>query len=124
MSFRSCLIALAAILMSATVATAPLHAQSPAVSEGLGTASRIVETIDEGKLISLRGNVNPHARAEFDRGAVSPELPMTRIVMVLQRSPEQEAALEQMMAGATRSEIAQFSSVADPRRIRAEVRAV
>jgi Pro-kumamolisin, activation domain/Abnormal spindle-like microcephaly-assoc'd, ASPM-SPD-2-Hydin len=97
MSFKSCLVVTALLLVSASVATVPLQAQSPTVNEGLRTPSRVVGTIDEGKLVALRGNVNPHARAEFDRGAVSPELPMTRIVMVLQRSPEQEAALEQLM---------------------------
>lgn len=38
------------------------------------------------------------ARAEFDRGLVTPSLPMDRIVLILKRSPEQDAALEAFMA--------------------------
>ena len=35
----------------------------------------------------------PLARSEFDRGSVDDSLPMEHIIMVLQRSPEQELAL-------------------------------
>ncbi len=38
------------------------------------------------------------ARREFDRGAVDPQLPMERMLLLLQRSPEQETALEAFMA--------------------------
>ncbi|HEY0703402.1 MAG TPA: choice-of-anchor D domain-containing protein [Candidatus Acidoferrales bacterium] len=94
MSFTSCLVVCAALFLVGSVGTL----QAQAVDEGLRTPSRIVQAIDEGKLVALRGNVNPRARAEYDRGAVVPEMPLQRIVMVLQRSPEQESALEQLMA--------------------------
>jgi len=58
---------------------------------------QIVQPIDEGKMVQLRGNTHPSARAEFDEGAVAPSLSMDRILLVLQRSPEREAALEQFM---------------------------
>jgi hypothetical protein len=60
--------------------------------------SRVVERIDDTRLITLTGNTHPMARPEFDRGLADPQLPMERIQLALKRSPEQEAALEQFMA--------------------------
>jgi len=59
--------------------------------------ARITQPIDETKLVQLKGNVHPLARAEFDQGLVSDETPMKRMMLVLQRSPAQEAALQQLM---------------------------
>jgi subtilase family serine protease len=69
-----------------------MHAQSVA------TPNRITHAIDDTKLVRLQGNVHPMARSEFDQGLVSSDLSMYRIVMVLQRSPQQEAALTAFMA--------------------------
>lgn len=60
--------------------------------------SRIVQPIDETKLVKLQGNTHPLARGEFDKGAVDPQLPMERMLLLLRRSPEQETALEEFMA--------------------------
>lgn len=59
---------------------------------------RITQAIDETKLTVLQGNTHPMARAEFDRGPAPGSLPMERMLLVLKRSPEQEAALEKFMA--------------------------
>jgi len=59
--------------------------------------ARVLDTVDDTNRTVLRGNVHPKARAEFDRGAVADAQPVTRMVMVLQRSAEQEAALRQLM---------------------------
>ena len=45
----------------------------------------------------LRGNVHPLAQAKFDQGAVSDAQPVDRMLLLLQRSPEQEAALRQLL---------------------------
>ncbi len=58
---------------------------------------RVTSRVDESKLVKLSGNTHPLARAEFDRGPVSPGLPMERMILVLERSREQETALEQFM---------------------------
>jgi len=65
-----------------------------------GTAIRplITEPIDESKLTVLRGNTHPLARAEFDRGLASDNLPIERMLLVLKRNLQQEAALEKLMA--------------------------
>lgn len=58
----------------------------------------ITQPVDESQLTVLRGNTHPLARAEFDRGAVPDNLPMDRMLLVLKRSPQQEVALEKLMA--------------------------
>jgi subtilase family serine protease len=59
--------------------------------------TRITQAIDETQLVRLHGNVHPLARAEFDQGLVNDATPMKRMMLVLQRSPEQQAALSKLM---------------------------
>lgn len=59
---------------------------------------RIVEPVDESRWTVLRGNTHPLATVENDRGTVSPGQPLHRILMLLHRSPEQDAALEGLLA--------------------------
>jgi subtilase family serine protease len=58
----------------------------------------ITQTVDESKLTVLKGNTHPLARAEFDRGMAPNDMPMERMLLVLKRSPAQEAALEKLLA--------------------------
>ncbi len=55
---------------------------------------RVVEAVDNARRVTLPGNVHPLARAEFDRGAASDALPMSRMLLLLKRSDAQEAALQ------------------------------
>ncbi|HEV3420818.1 MAG TPA: Ig-like domain repeat protein [Candidatus Acidoferrum sp.] len=59
---------------------------------------RVLEAVDDTRRIALSGNVHPLARAEFDRGAVAESQPMNRILLLLKRSDEQEAALQDALA--------------------------
>src|SRR5258708_4007661 len=59
---------------------------------------RVVEAVDDARRTSLSGNVHPLARAEFARGAVGDSQPMNRILLLLKRSDEQEAALQDALA--------------------------
>jgi subtilase family serine protease len=59
---------------------------------------RITQAVDESKLTVLKHNTYPLARAEFDRGPAPANLPMENMLLVLKRSPEQEAALDKLMA--------------------------
>ena len=61
------------------------------------TPARIVAPVDNNQTTVLKGNVHPLARAEFDQGAAPASQPMLRMMMVLQRSQEQETALEQLL---------------------------
>jgi hypothetical protein len=59
--------------------------------------SRITQAVDEANLTLLKGNTYYLARAEYDHGAAPSSLPMARMLLVLQRSPQQESALEQLL---------------------------
>jgi subtilase family serine protease len=59
---------------------------------------RLVRTeIDENKLTVLHGNTHPLARSEFDRGVAPSSMVLHRMLLVLTRSPEQEAALKTLL---------------------------
>jgi subtilase family serine protease len=55
--------------------------------------SRVIEHVDNTKLSRLNGNVHPLAQKKFDQGLVESSKLLERVVLVLKRSPEQEAAL-------------------------------
>jgi subtilase family serine protease len=59
---------------------------------------RVMEAVDDARRITLSGNVQPLARTEFDRGAVAESQPINRILLLLKRSDEQEAALQDTLA--------------------------
>jgi len=61
-------------------------------------SSRITAAINPAQLTVLMGNVHPLARAEFDRGAAPASLALDHMLLVLQRSPQQEAALASLAA--------------------------
>ena len=79
---------IAFLLLTATATRAPAKfARSPGV-----------ERMNESKLTVLKGNTHPLAHSEFDRGPAPPLLAMDRMLMVLKRSPEREAALQTLLA--------------------------
>ena len=60
--------------------------------------SRITETIDDTSLVTVENSTDMRIATATDDGLVSPDLPMERILLTLKSSPEQEAALEQLLA--------------------------
>jgi hypothetical protein len=68
-----------------------------AVAQTVSAPPRITQPIDEKNLVPLRGNVHPLARLEFDQGPVADAQPLKRILLLLQRSPDQETALQQLL---------------------------
>ena len=58
---------------------------------------RVVQAVRNDQRITLKGNVHPLARAEFDLGAVVESQPITRMLLLLKRGDEQEAALRQYL---------------------------
>jgi Pro-kumamolisin, activation domain/Abnormal spindle-like microcephaly-assoc'd, ASPM-SPD-2-Hydin len=91
------LVLIAAVLISSPSVTQAQSQSAPTTNSSLAP-SRIIEKIDDSKLIALRGNVHPGAVSANDRGAIAGETQLNRIVLVLQRSTEQESALEALMA--------------------------
>jgi hypothetical protein len=68
------------------------------MAQEVSPAVRVVDRVDESRLVVLKGNTHPSARAANDRGRVSPDLPMTDLILVLSRSPEQQAAFDSFVA--------------------------
>lgn len=63
----------------------------------VGPRARITQAIDPDQVVPLKGNVHPLARSQYDRGVAPDSLPAERMLLVLQRSPEQQAALDQLL---------------------------
>ena len=80
-----CLLALAAVL--------PLSAQTLPVA-----TPQITAKWNDAQRITLPGNTPPAAIAANDRGAVDPAMPMTDLVLVLRRAPQQQAAFDAYVA--------------------------
>jgi len=68
-----------------------------AMAQATSPPARITQAVDEANLVTLYGNTHPLARAEYDQGAAPDDLPMERMLLLLQRSPEQEAALRKLL---------------------------
>jgi hypothetical protein len=69
----------------------------PAEAQTASIPARITQSVDEGNLVARKGNVHPLARTEFDQGAVSDAQPLHRMLLLLQRSQDQEAALQKLL---------------------------
>jgi len=82
----SCLIAVGLFLSCAY-----LDAQTSPVSP------RIFQSVEETNLVRLQGNVHPLAQATYDQGAVPDAKMMNRMLLLMQRSEEQEASLKDLL---------------------------
>jgi len=69
-----------------------------AVNSTLAQAvARLAQPVDDHARVTLPGTVHPLANARNDRGAVSPDMQLDRIQLLLKRSPQQEASLQQLL---------------------------
>lgn len=59
--------------------------------------SRITAPVDESHLVTLKGNLQALAGAQFDRGLAPPAMPTGRIRLILSRSAEQQQALSTLL---------------------------
>jgi subtilase family serine protease len=59
---------------------------------------QITQAATNSNLVVLRGNVHPLARPEYDRGPAPASLRMEHMLLVLKRSAQQEASLEELLA--------------------------
>ena len=83
---------LIAVFAFSTLAAFWIAAQTASVQ------SQISAPIDDTRLSVLSGNTHPLASPQFDRGLASSSLPMEHMLLVLRRSPQQEAALAKLLA--------------------------
>jgi len=81
-----------------SVLTSILLCSAVASAQRFAPAVRIVDRIDESQLVTLKGNTHPAANAKNDLGRVSPDLPMTDLIMVLSRDAAQQAAFDKFVA--------------------------
>jgi pseudomonalisin len=54
--------------------------------------------LDESRVVTLYGNVHPLAQPQFDQGAVSPDLSLQRMLLVLAPTAGQQAGLDALVA--------------------------
>ncbi len=87
-----CTVVLAAL--AALVFTSSVSAQ---VELGINARPRITQWIDETNRVAVAGNTHPEARPANDRGAVASDFAMEHMLLQLQRSPEQEVAVQQFL---------------------------
>jgi trimeric autotransporter adhesin len=59
--------------------------------------ARLTQPVDDNARVALHGTVHPLANARNDRGAASPDMQLERLQILLQRSPQQEAGLQQLL---------------------------
>jgi len=95
------------ILLSLLLTLAPLALATKVSAQGQPPAAaasavstvrpRVTQAVDEAHLVPLKGNVHPLAKAKFDQGAVDDSAPVTRALILLQRSADQESSLRQLL---------------------------
>ena len=81
------------VLLGGSLALASLIFSAP-IAKAQSIPRRITEAVNEAKLVVLRGNTRPEANSKNDRGPVPDGLRMEHMFLQLQRSPEQERALD------------------------------
>ena len=84
----------AIVLACLLVIASPLLAQRPPLL--------ITQPIDNSVRTVLTGNIHPLARAQYDQGEAPSDLVLHRMMLVLKRSPQQEASLQHVIPSSHR----------------------
>jgi hypothetical protein len=74
-----------------------MWAQEAALRAATPVPPLITQPVDESQLTRLTGNTHPLARPQFDLGTAPASLPMSRMLLVLKRSPDQETTLRKLL---------------------------
>ena len=90
--------ALPRTLIVASAAFVALAALAVAQSSSVAPRNRIVGPIDESDVVTLLGNTHPLARPEVDRGAISEDAHLDRMVLLLKPDAAQQRALDALTA--------------------------
>jgi trimeric autotransporter adhesin len=93
-------------MAAALLLASSARAQSPATQTQAESNPRspvpagrlVTQALDETQRVSLDGTVHPLAQARFDQGAVPDSFPANRMLLILNRAPDREAALQQFLA--------------------------
>jgi len=90
------------------------------MAQSAAPQARVVSAPQSDKMVALRGNVHPMARLSNDRGILQDQQPVTRMHVLLQRSAEQETALQQLMADQLDAKSARFHAWLTPQEFGAQ----
>lgn len=82
--------------------------------------SLVTRAIDETKLVFLHGSVSPLTRTAQDQGAVPDAFPAERMILMLNRPPERETALQQFLRDAHTPATATFHHWLTPQQFGAQ----
>jgi hypothetical protein len=88
-TLQSRALVLLVVLLAVAALSLPAFAQSSSI--------RITQAIDESNLVTLTRNTRPEANATNDRGAVPEGFAIEHMFFMLQRSPQQEQALDTLI---------------------------
>src|SRR5215475_4178184 len=83
--------------VSCALLLAVLSHSSASLAQTAPPQARVLESVRDDKLTTLRGNVHPMARPANDRGALPATHPVTRLTLLLGRSAAQATALEKLL---------------------------
>ena len=93
---RKTLLGLCGVLLLALITTTSLYSFAQTTGRNNEPAGpRITQQIDPRAYVTLPGNMRPEVNSTTFRGEVSAVTPMNHLLLFLQRSPEQEQALDQ-----------------------------
>jgi trimeric autotransporter adhesin len=90
-------VALALIIL--ITCSANLSAQTPASVAPTTSVARVTQAVNESNRVTLKGNTHPLANGKNESGVAPDSLPMERMLLVLKRSPDQQAALKAFIEG-------------------------
>jgi len=86
----------------------------------LANPARITQPVDDTILTTLKGNVHPLAKPQFDKGPANASLPADRMQLVLKRSSGQEIALRQFLGSLQNPNSAQYRKWLTPEQFGAQ----
>lgn len=84
------------LLLAVVVRACLLAAAVPALAQQSAPVL-VTRAVDNSVRTMLAGNLHPLARPEFDQGEAPSDLALQRMLLVLRRSPQQEAALQRLI---------------------------
>ncbi|MGO9273295.1 MAG: choice-of-anchor D domain-containing protein [Terriglobia bacterium] len=94
---RPVLAVLASIFILILASAAPTAGQETIRPDRVTPPVEAAETQAPVELVTLGGHTHPLARPEYDRGAAPDSLPLRRMLLVLRRRADQEAALGRLL---------------------------
>src|SRR5439155_9785171 len=81
----------------ALVSVSVLFSALPVAAQATQVAARVTQPVDIEDVVPLRGHTHPLTRPEHDRGPAPDSLPMSPMLLILERGRDQKAELRQLL---------------------------